>query len=52
MGGAGFGGALLTGRVKCWRLARPFSDYVDRWWQEEHQANDFVKSMWEMYRKP
>ena len=43
--------ARLTGRVECWNHPA-FFDYVDRWWQEEHQANDFVKSMWEMYRKP
>ena len=28
-----------------------FFDYVDRWWEEEQQANDFVKSMWKQYRE-
>jgi hypothetical protein len=28
-----------------------FFDYIDRWWEEERQANDFVKSMWQRYRQ-
>lgn len=42
--------ARLTGMVECWNHSA-FFDYVDRWWQEEHQANEFVKSMWETYRR-
>lgn len=41
--------ARLTGMVDCWDHP-PYFDYVDRWWNEEQKANDFVKSMWEMYR--
>jgi len=37
--------------VNCWNHP-PFFAYVDRWWQEEQQANPFVKSMWKMYRGP
>lgn len=42
--------ARLTGMVDCWDHP-PFFDYVDRWWKEERQANDFVRSMWETYRE-
>jgi hypothetical protein len=41
--------ARLTGMVECWNHPA-FFDYVDRWWQEEHEANDFVTSMWQRYR--
>lgn len=43
--------ARLTGMVECWNHPA-FFDYVDRWWQEEQQANEFVKSMWQRCRKP
>ncbi|MCY2995291.1 MAG: hypothetical protein NTY19_46630 [Planctomycetota bacterium] len=42
--------ARLTGMVDCWNHPA-FFDYVDRWWDEEQQANDFVKSMWKRYRE-
>ena len=42
--------ARLTGMVDCWNHPA-FFDYVDRWWDEEQQANDFVKSMWKRYRQ-
>jgi hypothetical protein len=42
--------ARLTGMVECWNHPA-FFDYVDRWWQEEHQANAFVQSMWRKYRE-
>jgi hypothetical protein len=42
--------ARLTGMVECWNHPA-FLDYVDRWWQEEQQAGEFVKSMWQLYRK-
>ena len=41
--------ARLTGMIECWDHPA-FFDYVDRWWQEEHEANDFVTSMWQRYR--
>ena len=41
--------ARLTGMVDCWNH-RVFFDYVDRWWKEDGKANDFVKSMWGLYR--
>ena len=42
--------ARLTGMVDGWNHS-VFFDYVDRWWDEEQQANDFVKSMWKQYRE-
>lgn len=42
--------ARLTGMVDCWNHPA-FFDYVDRWWEEEHQANAFVTSMWKRYRE-
>jgi hypothetical protein len=42
--------ARLTGMIDCWNHP-VFFDYVDRWWKEEQKANDFVRSMWEMYRE-
>ncbi len=42
--------ARLTGMVDAWNHPA-FFDYVDRWWEEEQQANDFVKSMWKQYRE-
>lgn len=42
--------ARLTGMVACWNHPA-FFDYVDRWWDEEQQANEFVKSMWRQYRQ-
>ena len=42
--------ARLTGMVDGWNHPA-FFDYVDRWWDEEQQANDFVKSMWKQYRE-
>jgi hypothetical protein len=42
--------ARLTGMIDCWNHPA-FFDYVDRWWEEEHQANDFVTSMWKRYRE-
>jgi len=42
--------ARLTGMVGCWSHPAYF-DYVDRWWQEEQKANDFVTSMWKAYRE-
>ncbi|MCY2995492.1 MAG: hypothetical protein NTY19_47655 [Planctomycetota bacterium] len=42
--------ARLTGMVDCWNHPA-FFDYVDRWWDEEQQANDFVKAMWKQYRE-
>ena len=41
--------ARLTNMTANWNHP-PFFDYVDRWWQETHEANDFVKAMWETYR--
>jgi hypothetical protein len=41
--------AHLTGMVECWNHPAFFA-YVDRWWQEEQQANAFVTSMWQAYR--
>jgi hypothetical protein len=42
--------ARLTGMVECWNHP-PFFEYVDRWWQEEQQANAFVTAMWQKYRQ-
>jgi hypothetical protein len=42
--------ARLTGMVDGWNHPA-FFDYVDRWWEEEHQANAFVTSMWKLYRQ-
>jgi hypothetical protein len=42
--------ARLTGMVDGWNHPA-FFDYVDRWWEEEHQANAFVTSMWKRYRE-
>ncbi len=41
--------ARLTGMTGNWNHAA-FFDYVDRWWEETHEANDFVKAMWTAHR--
>ncbi len=41
--------ARLTGMVSAWDHPA-FFDYVDRWWNETHSANDFVQLMWIRYR--
>jgi hypothetical protein len=41
---------MATAVGECWNHP-PLFEYVDRWWQEEQQANAFVTAMWQKYRQ-